>query len=151
MQDADAEQILALCLENTQYYAYCGKQPSLDLILNDLRITPPGVDLSAKYYVGFYDDAVLAAVMDLIIGYPDDTACFIGFFMMRRQMQGRGVGSGVIRDVCRSLKAHGCSSVMLGIDKGNPQSTCFWKKNGFRVLREAEQNGGTILVAEKTL
>lgn len=151
MGDADAEAILELCQKNTQYYQYCGKQPTLELILNDLRITPPGMSSDDKYYVGFYDNAVLAAVMDLIVGYPDETACFIGFFMMSKALQGNGVGSAIIRDVCRYLREAGSASVLLGIDKGNPQSTHFWKKNGFQVIREVEQDGGTILVAKKTI
>ena len=40
---------------------------------------------------------------------------------------------------------------MLGIDKNNPQSNHFWRKNGFEVIREVVQEEGTILVAEKEL
>ena len=151
MRDADADDILAFCRQNTQFYQYCGRETSRELILRDLHITPPGTDLSSKYYVGFYDGAVLAAVMDLIEGYPDGERCYIGFFMMNKQLQGRQIGSGIIRDVCRYLKEAGYAAVLLAMDKDNPQSTHFWKKNGFRVLREAEQDGGTLLVAEKTL
>ena len=41
--------------------------------------------------------------------------------------------------------------VLLGIDKENPQSNAFWAKNGFSVIRETEQENGTILLAEKRL
>ena len=46
--DADADDILALCLENTQFYDYCGKQPSRELVLHDLRVAPPDKDTSSK-------------------------------------------------------------------------------------------------------
>lgn len=151
MDDTDADDILELCLQNTQFYAYCGKQPSRELILNDLHITPPGIELSSKYYIGFYEDTVLTAVMDLIEGYPDGDSCYIGFFMMKKEMQGRQIGSGIIREVCGYLKEAGFTSVRLAIDKENPQSTHFWKKNGFEVIREVERDGWTVLVAEKTL
>ena len=82
MYESDADTILALCRKNTQYYAYCGKNPSKELILNDLTITPPGKDFSSKYYVGFYERSELIAVMDLIDGYPDADTAFIGFFLM---------------------------------------------------------------------
>ena len=151
MDDPDAGAILELCRHNEQYYRYCGRQPSRELILRDLHLTPPDTPASAKYYVGFYDDAALAAVMDLIDGYPDRDTAFIGFFMVEQRLQGRQTGTAIIREVCRYLKEAGMKTVRLGIDKGNPQSTHFWKKNGFRVIKEVEQDGWTVLVAEKTL
>jgi len=151
MKDSDADDILTLCLQNTQYYQFCGKQPSKELILNDLHMTPPNTPTDVKYYVGFYDGDTLVAVMDLIEGYPDDEAAFIGFFMMNQQLQGKQIGTGIIQEVCRSVKVFGMKRIILGIDKGNPQATHFWKKNGFHVIREVAQEGGTILVAEKTL
>ena len=61
MADPDADAILELCLHNQQYYRYCGKQPSRELILMDLHLTPPDTPASAKSYVGFYDHGDLAA------------------------------------------------------------------------------------------
>ena len=151
MNDGDADEILNLCLENTQYYEYCGKQPDRELILQDLHITPPGVDESDKYYVGFYENGMLAAIMDLIDGYPEEDIAFIGFFMMKKRMQGKNTGSRIIRDTAAYLKETGKTAIMLGIDKDNPQSAHFWKKNGFRIIREVRQEEGIILVAEKLL
>ena len=151
MSDSDADALLAFCLRNDQYYRYCGKQPSRELILQDLRITPPNTPADAKYYVGFYDKDVLVAIMDLIDGYPDSDTAFIGFFMMNRQLQGRQIGSHIIRKLCLYLNENGLKRVLLGINKDNPQSNAFWAKNGFSVIREVEQEGGTILVAEKRL
>ena len=151
MHDADADAILAFCLQNDQYYRYCGKQPSRELILHDLRITPPNTSADAKYYVGLYDGEILVAILDLIDGYPDSDTAFIGFFMMNRQLQGRQIGTRIIQELCLYLKETGLKRVLLGIDKDNPQSNAFWAKNGFSVIREVEQEEGTILVAEKGL
>ena len=151
MNDSDADTILDFCLKNDQYYKYCGKQPSRELILNDLHITPPGISLENKYYVGFYDKDALAAIMDLIDGYPDKDAAFIGFFMMNRLLQGREIGTRIIQELCLYLKEAGINRVLLGIDKENPQSNHFWAKNGFSVIREVQQEEGTILLAEKSL
>lgn len=151
MQDADADAIFRLCEENTQYYLYCGAEPTREQILNDLHITPPGTDASHKYYVGFYENAELIAVMDLIDGYPEEDIGYIGFFMMKRALQGKQLGTAIVREVTAYLKSIGKKEILLGIDKGNPQSTHFWKKNGFSVIREVEREGWTVLVAEKTL
>ena len=89
--------------------------------------------------------------MDLIDGYPDAASAYIGFFMLKKELQGKQIGTGIIQEVCQYLKGIGITTVLLGIDKGNPQSNHFWKKNGFLVIKEVEQDGGTVLVAKKTL
>ena len=151
MDDSDADSILELCRGNTQYYLYCQAEPSREQILSDLHITPPGIDPSDKYYVGFYQGNALVAVMDLIDGYPAPGIAFIGFFMMRKEFQGNQVGSAIIQETAAYLKTLGMTAIRLGIDKGNPQSTHFWKKNGFVVKEEIDRGGWTVLLAEKTL
>ena len=151
MDDSDADSILELCKGNEQYYLYCQARPSREQILNDLHITPPGIDPSAKYYIGFYQGNTLVAVMDLIDGYPAPGTAFIGFFMMRKEFQGNQVGSAIIRETAAYLKTLGMTAIQLGIDKGNPQSTHFWKKNGFVVKEEIDRGDWTVLLAEKAL
>lgn len=70
----------------------------------------------------------LAAVLDLIDGYPEREYAFIGFFMMRKALQGKQTGSFVIRELEEYLRHYGKTAVQLGIDKFNPQSTHFWLK-----------------------
>ena len=151
MADSDAEDILRLCRGNALYYQYCGFEASAAAIVRDLQITPPGVDRSDKYYVGFYRDGALAAVMDLIDGYPEPDMGFIGFFMMDAALQGRQIGTGIIQDVCGYLKQLGTRAVRLAMAEGNPQAGHFWKKNGFLVIDTAPMDGWTALVAEKML
>ena len=151
LDDPDADSILALCEGNRLYYQYCGAEPSKEQVLNDLHITPPGIDLSDKYYIGFFQWDTLIAVMDLIDGYPEEDSAFIGFFMMREELQGKQIGSAIIRETAAALKEAGKRAIRLGIDKDNPQSTHFWAKNGFLVINQVERDGWTVLVAEKTL
>lgn len=89
--------------------------------------------------------------MDLVEGYPKADIVFIGFFMMDLRQQGRQIGTTIISEVLNYLKIIGKKAVRLAIDKGNPQSTHFWKKNGFEIISEADVNGWTKLVAERTL
>lgn len=145
----DAEMIFALCQKNTQYYAYCGMTSSLEQIEQDLRVPPPGIPKEQKYYVGFFENGELAAVMDLIDGYPTCAHAFIGFFMLGIERQGRGIGSRIINETLEHLREIGFEKCQLGIDKGNPQSSHFWRKNGFVVIREVEMGIGTILLAER--
>lgn len=147
----DVEMIYNFCKSNTQYYEYCGKEPSIELIERDLEITPPGLSIEQKYYVGFFENDNLIAVMDLEDGYPDENYAYIGFFMINHKLQGNGIGTQIISEIFEYLQELGFKKCMLGIDKDNPQSNHFWKKNGFEVVREVVQEEGTILVAEREL
>ena len=151
MRDEDAEEILELCLGNPQFYRYCEARAEKEQILNDLHVTPDGIGMEDKYYVGFYREGELIAVMDLIDGYPEKDIAFIGFFMMRKSCQGQGIGTQIIEEVSACLKRIGKKAIRLGIDKGNPQSFHFWKKNGFLVIREVERNGRVVLYAERRI
>ena len=151
MGDTDAESILDLCSGNPQYYQYCEAEPTIEEVLNDLHITPPDTPMSDKYYVGFYEDEALVAVMDLIDGYPDADTAYIGFFMMDQAYQGNKTGTAIVSEVIEYLRSIGKKAVRLAIDKGNPQSAHFWKKNGFEIISEADVNGWTKMVAERPL
>ena len=149
----DVDTVCALCRRNTQYYRYCGsgRTATAEDIRQDMQLLPPHTTPEQKYYIGFFDGAALVAIMDLIRGYPDDDTAFIGFFMLDIGLQGRGVGSALIAEALDYLRTLGCRRCMLGIDKDNPQSNHFWRKNGFQITREVQQERGVILVAEKRL
>ena len=150
---ADISAVLLLMQGITLYFQHCGgvPVPSEQSVLRDMSIVPGNKTLEDKYYVGFFRDETLVAIMDLIDGYPEKDIAFVGFFMMNISLQGTGEGTKIISRLCQTLKAMGIERIRLGIDKGNPQSTHFWKKNGFRVIREVPQEGGTILLAERSL
>ncbi|MBQ6594705.1 MAG: GNAT family N-acetyltransferase [Clostridia bacterium] len=147
----DVDAILRVCRGNPLFYRYCEARPTRGEILGDMTVTPPGVERSAKHYIGFFEERDLVAVMDLIDGYPKEDTAYIGFFMMDARYQGKQIGTEIIREVAACLKADGKTAVRLAIDKGNPQSAHFWLKNGFRIIKEAEVRGWIKLVAERSL
>jgi len=151
LEESDVETLVEICKQNTVFYEYTEARSTKKNILDDMKATPPGIDMQDKYYFGFFDGRELVAIMDLIDGYPKAEIAYIGFFMMNPQYQGKQIGTAIIDEVIDYLLSTGKTSVRLAIDKGNPQSTHFWKKNGFDVLSEADVNGWTKLVAERKL
>ena len=147
----DVQMIDDFCKRNTQYYQYCGKEPSIELIENDIEMTPPGISIDQKYYMGFFDHGRLVAIMDLVDGYPSRGYVYIGFFMMDCELQGRGLGSKIVSEALESLSEIGFQKCQLAIDKDNPQSNHFWRKNGFESIREVEMEEGIVVVAEKRI
>lgn len=154
LSESDIPLILNLMEGNPQFYAYCDAQSTPEDIVRDMTLLPPGKSPCDKYYVGLFSDTRLVAVLDLIDGYPDDRTAFIGFFMMNREVQGKGTGSAIITELCLYLQRAGFARVHLAIDPDNPQSNHFWKKNRFEIVREAMTESPqqqTVLLAERIL
>ena len=148
---SDIDAILKIYKQNTLFYSYTSSQPTREQVISDMTITPRGIEPSDKYFLGFIENNELVAIMDLVDGYPKPGIIFIGLFMMNQKYQGKGIGTEIISETADYLRMLGKTTVRLAIDKGNPQSAHFWKKNGFDVINEVEINGWTKLIAEKVL
>ena len=152
LTEADCPAIYELCRKNPLYYRHCPPFVTEEGILRDMKALPPGKTMKDKFYIGFYDNNALTAVMDLIRGFPDKTTAFIGFFMVDISCQRHGVGSAIIDELCKALPEEGMSAVRLGWVKGNPQAEHFWKKNGFSETgKTSETDHYTIVYAEKKI
>lgn len=151
MTKDDVSIIYNLCVKNKLYYKYFHEDITKELVEEDLTITPPGISIAQKYYMGFFKGDTLVAVMDLIDGYPKEEIAFIGFFMMNTEFQGKEAGSSIISEVMSYLKEIGYSTVRLAIIKENPQATHFWAKNKFEVIDEVKRGEENVLIAERKL
>lgn len=82
LQKNDIDQIYDLCSKNYLYYQYRPPYVTRKSIESDMVALPDNVDFKDKYYVGYFKNEKLIAVLDLIDGYPKKDILFIGFFMM---------------------------------------------------------------------
>lgn len=128
--------IYDLSCKNHIYYQYHPPFVTREIILDDMKALPPGKSYDDKYYIGFFENDSLVAIMDLILDYPTKGIAFIGLFMTNIQYQHKGIGSNIISEITMSLKSLGYRKIRLGVDKGNPQSYSFWSKNNFNVISE---------------
>lgn len=152
LTENDIGEIFELSRENPLFFRYCPPQATRESIREDMKALPPNGDLENKYYVGFFEEEKLIAVMDLILGYPEGNTAFIGLFMMGEGEQGKGIGSSIISDCAGCLRNQGYQKIRLAYAKGNPQSEGFWKKNGFEHTgEEVERDGYTAVLMERTL
>ena len=134
----DVDTIYEMCCKNEIFYQYHPPFVTKESIVEGMSALPPNKRSDDKYYIGFFEGDSLVANMDLILGYPADEIAFIGLFMTNINDQNKGVGSNIIGDVCNYLGQLGYQKVRIGVDKGNPQSNSFWKKNGFYMISEKE-------------
>lgn len=146
LSDKDVEKIYALEVGNPMFFDFCPPVPSVESIREDMVALPPNKTFEDKFYLGFYKNEKLIAVMDLIGHYPREDIAFIGFFMMDRLYQGRGIGSMIIEECLAFLKEKGYRYVRLGYMKKNEQSKHFWVKNKFIPTGIETDNGQGIVV-----
>ncbi|MBR2990737.1 MAG: GNAT family N-acetyltransferase [Solobacterium sp.] len=151
LNENDIPDIVSLCLDHPLFYEYTSVRPTAGQVRTDMTALPPGKTEADKYYAGFFDDDGLIAVIDLIDGYPDSDTAFIGFFMVRKDLEGKGIGSSLINEVTRTLSEAGFCRIRLCINEGNPQSGHFWEKQGFRLLERYIRDDGSVWLAEKTI
>ncbi len=131
LTDEDVDEIFTLCKGNADYYKYMKSASSAENIRADLCALPPGKTMDDKFFIGFYADNGLIAVMDLITGYPNAGTAYIGLFMMDKNFKGTGKGSGIIQELLCVLKQEGFDCVRLGCIRENLAGRSFWLKNGF--------------------
>lgn len=152
LSEEDIPDILCLCKGNPQYYKYCPPLVNERSIYQDIRALPPGKTANDKYYLGFFTEDMLVAVMDYIHKFPDPSSGFIGFFMTNVQIQGRGIGSQIIEEFCQMIAHEGIETLRLGWVKDNEQARQFWHKNYFTETGETSQKElNTIVIAERAI
>ncbi len=150
--ETDIESVLNICNSNKMYYKFCPPNACRESIKSDLKALPPGKKHKDKYYIGFFENEKLIAVMDLISKYPNDETAYIGFFMMNSELQGMGIGTFIITDCLEYLKSIKFKKAQLGYVKNNNQAKSFWNKNKFLPTGiEKKQELYTVVVMEKLL
>ena len=152
LYNKDVAAVYSLCSKNTLYYDFCPPFVTPESIEADMAALPPGKTANDKFYLGYYDKAKLIAVMDLILGYPDEETAYVGFFMTDVSVQGKGVGSAIISELSGFVCKQGFSNIQLGWVLGNPQAEHFWHKNGFiETGKMYEMDDYTVVDAKKNM
>jgi RimJ/RimL family protein N-acetyltransferase len=151
LKENDIDLVIGVCNGNPLFYEYTIARPTKENLLEDMRLTPPGIDLKDKYYVGYFDNETLVAVLDLIDGWPSKEVAYIGFFMMNHSYQGKNIGSSIIKELSIYLKSLNVKYLRLAVNDGNPQSLHFWHKNGFELVKSVTTDEGIKHVLEKRL
>lgn len=148
----DIDQVLNVCNSNPMFYEFCPPEATKESILADMKALPDGKSMKDKYYVGFWKNDRLIAVVDFIDQFPNKSTAFIGFFMVDAGFHHQGIGTGIVQELCQYLKGQGYEHIRLGWVQGNDQSESFWHKNGFVELGVTyETDGYRVIVAQRDL
>lgn len=151
IKEDDLQQVLDLYESNPLFFKHCPPRPTLETVKEDLSRLPDGKSRKDKSYVGFWEDNDLVAVMDFVRGYPDEETVFIGFFMLNKAYQEKGLGSQIIQEAIDYFSKT-FKKVRLAHVKTNPQAKHFWEKQGFLPTGiEVKEELYTLVIIEKAL
>lgn len=151
IKEDDLQQVLDLYESNPLFFKHCPPRPTLETVKEDLSRLPDGKSRKDKSYVGFWEDNDLVAVMDFVRGYPDEETVFIGFFMLNKAYQEKGLGSQIIQEAIDYFSKT-FKKVRLAHVKTNPQAKHFWEKQGFLPTGiEVKEELYTLVIMEKAL
>ncbi len=139
ISEAEIADVYRLNRRNRRYYRQEGIRPQLRDLTDVITDLPEGAGRDNKHFVGFYnEDNQLTAILDLITGYPDEKAAFIGWFMVDAEKQRQGIGSQIFADVRASLQALGFTHLSVSIRKNNTDAQLFWESQGFVLRGDAD-------------
>ena len=147
----DVLAILELAKTNPYYYECIPPAITAEAIKKDMKALPPHTTLKDKFYVGFFKETKLVAVLDLIFNYPNTQSIFIGFFMMHKKYQRQGIGSRIVQELLSCLP-NSYTEAYLGVTSKNEISKKFWEKNGFKLTgKEYHHPRYTVQMMNKKL
>ena len=147
IEESALPSVLQLYQSNPQYFYHMKETATMESVREDFSCRPKGKAPEDKYFLGCWDGDSLAAVMELIDGYPDAKTAYIGLFMVSSDYQGHGVGSGIIDEAVRFFSGAGFSRVKLAFVIGNAQSENFWLKNSFIPTGVTSERSGYCVAA----
>jgi RimJ/RimL family protein N-acetyltransferase len=127
----DVSIIYSLLSENTEFFRHCPPFVTYDSIISDMHALPPKKTMDDKYYIGYFLEDELVAVMDLIDNCPKKDSVFIGFFMVKKSLHRNGVGKSIINELIRYLNSMNYKEVRLGCIESNIVAYKFWSNLGF--------------------
>lgn len=146
VEEQDVTPVLTLMQTDPAFFALGGKQPTAGSIRDDLVCLPPRCTQAQKHYLGLWKNEQLAAVLDMVEGYPRAHTLFIGLFFLDPAQRRQGTGHMVIDAVIQAAHRAGFSRIRLACLLNNPNGHAFWEAMGFRDLREGQLLDGSASV-----
>ena len=133
-QDAGALQtLLEACRDYTELVE--GQPPDAEAALDVMSDVAPGKTLEDKCLLGLWQNDVLIGVLDVMRGYPEPDAWFIGLLVIAPEQRGQGQGAAVVRAFEVWAAGQGVRAVGLGVVEPNTGALRFWQCMGYAEVR----------------
>src|SRR5262249_39780418 len=114
----DEAQIQALFESDPDYFRLVqGAAPGPAEAKDVLSELPEGKEYRDKFVYALFDrDGVLAVVIDLLRGYPNDETWYLGLIFVAPTRRDMGLGTRVLEAISAHVREQGGRAVRLGVD-----------------------------------
>lgn len=132
INESNIEDAFMLMKTNTYFYSRTQlHELTLEECIDDITSLPPNTKLQQKFFMGIYLGESLIAVFDYVEGYPCNNIVYVGFFMLRMDIHGKGLGKYFIHTFIESAKINKFEEIKLACYETNEIGYLFWSKMGF--------------------
>lgn len=96
------------------------------------------------------------AVVDILEGYPDEDAVYMGLFMIDGKRHRIGYGRKLMQQLEENIRQKGFKRIRLGVVEGNQKAMAFWLSLDFKEVKTIistikPETNWTVHVMEKYL
>lgn len=152
LTEQDCLDIFNLYNSNPDYFNIVeARPPNLKDCMNDLMECPPNFLQEKKFFIGFYKEEQLFAVVDYLLGYPDEDIFYIGLYMIEGRNRAKGYGRTLVSDIIDVVINEGYKKLRLGVVSENLNAVNFWTRNGLKEIKRVPRKRDNGTVAEVIL
>lgn len=150
-------EICELEAADTFYNQVCGHEKTTEAsVKEDVLGRPEGFPEDQKYFLCFYQEGKLMAILDYLEGYryqdPDQEGCaWIGLLQIRKELQNTGIGQEIMFELVESAKDDGFKRIQLAVIKENKPGQNFWEKEGFEKIADSDNGKWKLNIMEKEI
>ncbi len=110
-----------------------------DAVAEEFQSVPPGKLYEDKFVFGIANrQGDLVGLLDTVRWYPDKTTWWIDTLLLVPEIRSQSVGQMVVQAFAEYVRANGGQAIMLGVVAENQRAFHFWKKMGFKRVRQTE-------------
>ena len=138
IEKEDYDNLYNLELSNLDFFLCTqGRANTYEESVKDTVNLPPNTTQDQKFFICFYDNDKLIAIMDYIEHYPCKGIVWIGLFMIDNAIKRKKLGTKIITEFIKALKKNGIHKLQLGCADTNNVGLHFWKSFDMYELRRA--------------
>ena len=132
LEEEDLPQVLALYQSNPEYNALAlDSPPTLETCREDRTDLPPGRLPEHKLFLGYFQGERLAAVWDLVAGYPEESTLYLGLLELDGTHQRQGLGMQMLRQLEDTARSQGGKKILMD---ARVTAQPFYEAAGYHIL-----------------